>query len=158
MELASAAAAIDGALALLPEQMDSHEARVMLWAIGLQESRFTHRRQIGGPARGFWQFEDGRLSALAGLLRLDSTAGHMDTLAEARCVRPERSAIYRQLEHDDILAAGVARLLLWSDPQRLPRIGDADGAWALYLRTWSPGKPHPRTWASLYSQALELAS
>lgn len=158
MELASAAAAIDGALALLPEQMDSHEARVMLWAIGLQESRFTHRRQIGGPARGFWQFEDGRLSALAGLLRLDSTAGHMDTLAEARCVRPERSAIYRQLEHDDILAAGVARLLLWSDPQRLPRIGDADGAWALYLRTWRPGKPHPRTWANLYSQALELAS
>lgn len=158
MELASAAAAIDGALALLPEQMGSREARVMLWAIGLQESRFTHRRQIGGPARGFWQFEDGRLSALAGLLRLDSTAGHMDTLAEARCVRPERSAIYRQLEHDDILAAGVARLLLWSDPQRLPRIGDADGAWALYLRTWRPGKPHPRTWANLYSRALELAS
>ena len=28
----------------------------MLLAIGLQESRFVHRRQIGGPACGFWQF------------------------------------------------------------------------------------------------------
>ncbi len=39
---------------------DTPEGRLMLLAIGLQESRFEHRRQLGnGPARGFWQFEAG---------------------------------------------------------------------------------------------------
>ena len=46
-------------MALLPDRMDTPEARVMMLAIGLQESRFVHRRQIKGPARGFWQFEQG---------------------------------------------------------------------------------------------------
>ncbi len=54
----------------------------------------------------------------------------------------------------DVLAASVARLLLWTDPKRLPVIGDASGAWDLYLRTWRPDKPHPRTWAGLYSRAV----
>ena len=44
---------------LLPAKMDSPQARAMLKAIALQESRFEHRKQIGGPARGFWQFEQG---------------------------------------------------------------------------------------------------
>ena len=37
----------------------STAADVLLLAIGLQESRFEHRQQIGGPARSFWQFERG---------------------------------------------------------------------------------------------------
>ena len=41
--------AIEPALLLLPARMESPQAVVMLLAIGLQESRFTHRRQIGGP-------------------------------------------------------------------------------------------------------------
>ncbi|OMG90710.1 hypothetical protein [Achromobacter xylosoxidans] len=43
--------AINPTLALLPAAMDTPAARVMLLAIGLQESRFVRRRQIGGPAR-----------------------------------------------------------------------------------------------------------
>lgn len=39
--------------------MDSAAARCQMLAIGLQESRLQHRRQNGGPARGFWQFEKG---------------------------------------------------------------------------------------------------
>src|SRR3546814_4167946 len=58
---------IKPALKLLPKQMDSREARVLLLAIGLQESGFEHRWQVidrrrpnrKGPARGFWQFELG---------------------------------------------------------------------------------------------------
>ena len=38
---------LDPSLKLLPG-MDSPKARMMLLAIGLQESRFEHRRQIGG--------------------------------------------------------------------------------------------------------------
>ena len=61
---------LPSAFALLPPAMDTPDARVLLLAIGLQESKFSHRLQIGGPARGYWQFEQGggvrgvRLSAL----------------------------------------------------------------------------------------------
>lgn len=142
------------ALELLPARMDGPQARVMLLATGLQEARFAHRRQIRGPARGLWQFEDGPRSALAGLLTLPTTEGHMRSLCAARNVDPDRTAIYRQLEHDDVLAAGVARLLLWSDPKPLPPVPDASAGWALYLRTWRPGKPHPGTWPALYARAV----
>lgn len=130
----------------------------MLWAIGFQESRFVHRRQIRGPARGFWQFEDGRLSGLAGLFALKSTRDAMRTLCDARGVALDRTAVYNQLEHDDVLAAGVARLLLWTDPHRLPDIGDAQAAWDLYMRTWRPGKPHRNTWDGFYNHALALVT
>jgi hypothetical protein len=43
---------IAAALSLLPDRMTSPEAVVQMLAIGLQESRFEHRHQIGGPAHG----------------------------------------------------------------------------------------------------------
>src|SRR5690606_38643231 len=72
--------AIWPAYALLPSRMDSDRATVMLLAIGLQESRFEHRRQIKGPARGFWQFERGR--GVRGVLTHPATAA----LAREVCV------------------------------------------------------------------------
>ena len=60
------ATGIDPALALLPASMDTPEARIMLLAIGLQESHFEHRRQLvgnppgpSGPAKSLWQAEQG---------------------------------------------------------------------------------------------------
>ena len=44
---------IASGLALLPAKMSGSKAKIMLLAIGLQESRFEHRRQMGGPARRF---------------------------------------------------------------------------------------------------------
>ncbi|CCH04686.1 phage-related hypothetical protein [Achromobacter xylosoxidans NH44784-1996] len=148
--------AINPALALLPATMDTPAARVMLLAIGLQESRFTHRRQIGGPARGFWQFEKGTRASRGGVWGVylhPSSKDRLAALCKARSVSCDPDAIYAALEYDDVLAAGVARLLLWTDPKALPAIGDADAGWALYLRTWRPGKPHPQTWPDLYRQA-----
>ncbi len=144
--------AIAPALALLPARFTSAPAEVMLLAIGLQESRFAHRRQIGGPARGFWQFEQG--GGVRGVLRHTATAGHARVLCEARHVAPTESAVYAALEHDDVLAAGFARLLLWSDAAPLPALGDSDAAWVLYVRVWRPGEPHPETWEGLYALAL----
>ncbi|WP_343499653.1 hypothetical protein [Achromobacter denitrificans] len=144
--------AIDPALALLPAKMDTPAARVMLLAIGLQESRFIHRRQIGGPARGFWQFEKG--GGVRGVLTHASTREHAQLVCKARGVPATADAVYEALDKDDVLAAAFARLLLWSDPKTLPALGDADAAWALYLRTWRPGKPHPETWPDLYRQSV----
>ncbi|WP_241122458.1 hypothetical protein [Achromobacter xylosoxidans] len=148
---------ISPALALLPTAMDTQGGRVMLLAIGLQESRFLHRRQISGPARGFWQFEKGTRASRGGVWGVylhPASKGHLAALCRARSVACDPDAIYAALEYDDVLAAGVARLLLWTDPKALPAIGDADAGWALYLRTWRPGEPHPKTWPALYAQAM----
>lgn len=148
--------AIEPAQSLLPARMDTPAARVMLLAIGLQESRFVHRHQIGGPARGFWQFEKGSRASRGGVWGVylhPASKDHLAALCKARSVACDPDAIYAALEYDDVLAAGVARLLLWTDPKSLPAVGDVDAGWALYLRTWRPGKPHPQTWLDLYRQA-----
>lgn len=145
--------AIAPALELLPARMSSPQAEIMLIAIGLQESGLIHRHQIGGPAKGFWQFEQG--GGVRGVLRHHSSREHAQAVCRARNVIATESAVYAALEHDDVLAAAFARLLLWTDPKPLPAIGDEQGAWDLYLRVWRPGKPHRHTWDALYEQAME---
>lgn len=152
--------AIDPALALLPKHIDTPQARVMLLAIGLQESRFGHRRQLvgippqpTGPAKGFWQFERG--GGVKGCMTHPVSKDLLASLAKLRGVDFTAQAIWDAIETDDILAAGLARLLLWTDPHKLPAVNDVDGAWDLYLRAWRPGKPHVRTWAGFHRQARE---
>ena len=141
------------ALLLLPAKMTSPQAEVLLLAIGLQESRFKHRRQIGGPARGWWQFERG--GGVAGVLRHPASREHAVRVCDARGVAPVPEQIYQRLEHDDVLAAAFARLLLYTDPARLPAVGEVNASWDLYMRTWRPGRPHRHTWDVLYAQAME---
>lgn len=150
---------IDAGLALLPARMDTPAARVMLVAIALQESRMKHRRQLVGnppkplgPAAGLWQFEKG--GGIKGVLTHPASAAQAREVCKARGVEPTVDAVWSALQYDDVLACALARLLLWTDPHRLPEVGDADGAWALYLRVWRPGKPHPETWGNLYAQAV----
>lgn len=156
------AAGIDPALALLPPKLDSAEARVMLLTIGLQESRFLHRRQLvgsppqpTGPAKSFWQGEKGG-GMVAGVRTHAATKALAAGLYAARGVQSTNQAIWDAIENDDVLAAGLARLLLYSDPGALPRVTDTDGAWQLYLRTWRPGKPHVQTWAGFHRQARQF--
>jgi hypothetical protein len=131
--------AIAPALAMLPARMNSRQAETMLLAIGLQESRFVHRRQMGnGPARSFWQGERGG-GMVAGVRTHEQTKAHAAMLYRERGVSPDNNAIWSAIEHDDVLAAGLARLLLWSDPGRLPESDDVEGGWKLYLKTWRPG-------------------
>lgn len=149
--------AVDPALDRLPARMDSPRARIMLIAIALQESRLIYRRQIGGPARGLLQFERGTPATrggVTGVLMHPASASHLRDFCARRNLPATARAIYDELEHDDVLAVAVARLLLWTDPRSLPMVGDEDGAWALYLRTWRPGRPHPHTWAGFYRQAV----
>lgn len=143
------------AYALLPARMASREATVMLLAIGLQESRFEHRHQIGGPAHSWWQFEKG--GGVVGVLRHPSTRGFARHVCDARDVRFDSGDVFAAIEHDDVLAAAFARLLLYADPHRLPSVGDVWGAWAYYLNSWRPGKPHKHTWQDLYNRAVSFA-
>ena len=131
---------------------DSPEARVQILAMGLQESEFKHRRQMGnGPAMGFWQFERG--GGVKGVLNHPASKSKAYALCKARGVAPEAMAVWQALEHDDVLAAGFARLLLYTDPRALPAVTDEAGGWAMYLRNWRPGKPLPDTWPANHAAA-----
>jgi len=145
LSLPAAKTAVADALAQLPASYDTPEARLMLLAIGLQESNFQHRRQLvgnppkpTGPARSYWQAELG-----GGLVRGVRTHAKTKELAAQlyarHVVAANDLAIWTAIENNDLLAAALARLLLFTDPKRLPQAGDVEGAWQLYLRTWCPG-------------------
>lgn len=144
------------ALQELGPKYDSPRARLMLTAIALQESDLAHRRQQPGPARGLWQFEQG--GGVRGVLNHPSSKRDAARLCELHGVAATPAALYAALEHDDVLAAGIARLLLWTLPQSLPAPGDADAAWAQYLDAWRPGKPHRNRWTSAYRAAMAAVS
>jgi hypothetical protein len=132
---------------------DAPQARVMMLAIGLQESRFTARLQMDmGPAMGFWQFERG--GGVKGVLNHTTSAAKARTLCTVRSVTPDPMSAWLALENDDVLAAGFARLLLLTDPRALPSVTDAQGAWDCYLHNWCPGKPHRDTWDAFHAQAV----
>lgn len=151
---------INPAMKLLPELMDSPRARVQLLAIGLQESLFKYRYQIlngttaKGPARSFWQFERG--GGCKGVVQHELSKPHMRRVCDARGIPFTATGVWNAIENDDVAAAAAARLLLWTDPRRLPALGDKDGAWNLYLRVWRPGKPHRSMWTDFYQQALDF--
>lgn len=149
------ASAIDPALAILPGSMRSDAARVMLLAIGLQESSLTTRRQFHGPAHGLWQFEKG--GGVRGVLKNPRTMLAAAQLCQTCNVAATEAAVYEALLADDVLAAGFARLCLWADPQPLPAIGDVHGGWQCYLRNWRPGKPRPGDWGDNYDAAVAAA-
>lgn len=148
--------AIRPALRLLPQRMTSRSAVAMLVAIGLQESRFTHRRQITstghfGPARGWWQFEAGGVRGVV-------THAATRDLADAVATRlGYRTATYGDLhlaiQHNDVLAAAFARLNLWWLPAPLPGPEDAEEGWRQYIEAWRPGKPHRHAWDGFYREA-----
>lgn len=145
--------AIEPAFAMLPRRMDVPEARLLTLTIALQESGgLRHRRQMGnGPARGFWQFEEG--GSVKGVMKHTATKD----LALRACIIREvpftTRAVWDAIEYDDVLAAVFARLNLWWSPHKLPAIDDVQAAWNYYIFTWRPGKPHLKTWAGYYSTA-----
>lgn len=145
---------IPSALRLLPVKMSSLEAKAMLIAIGLQESRFEYRKQVGGPATGFWQFEVG--GGWKGVLTHNASALLARGLLKSLVYGEPDLSDYKAIENNDLLACAFARLLLWTHPRALPARWQADYGWEYYLELWRPGKPHRATWNAFFDQAWEL--
>ena len=145
--------AMEPALSLLPEGMNTHQAKVIMLAIAFQESRLEYRKQIGGPAKGYFQFEQG--GGVRGVLTHQASKPHIQRVLSALDYSTDSgpAECYAAIEHNDILACCFARLLLLTDPTNIPT--ELKGAWELYLRTWRPGKPHPENWADNYYRAME---
>ena len=138
---------LDCALKFLPEKMDTVEARAMLLAIALQESAITYRKQINGPGCGYWQFE--KSGGVAGVLTHRATREICDKLIfrlDFGRLGPAPETVYVATVYNTALAAGLARLLLWTHPDALPETGDRLIAWEYYLECWRPGTPRPATW------------
>jgi hypothetical protein len=151
--------AVNPALLELPRAMESDAARVMLLAIGLQESRFQYRFQKiagrpyeKGPARGFWQFERG--GGVRGVMNHQFTRVQAEFACKRHGIPFDDVVIHDKIETDDVLAATFARLLLWADHRPLPLVNAThDAAWDCYIRNWRPGKPHRDTWDAFHDQA-----
>ena len=146
--------AVNESYKLLPMKMDSPFARINQAAIGYQESDgYLTRRQYGnGPARGYWQFEEG--GGVRGVMEHKSTAELARSVCHARGVPFVRRTVWEALETDDVLAAAFCRLLMWTDSGKLPT-NEADG-WAMYARTWRPGRPHPDKWPASWKFGLSV--
>jgi hypothetical protein len=158
---ASQRASVAEAFSLLPAKMRTEEALVMVYAIGLQESEYRYRRQMVGdppkpigPAKGYYQFERG--GGCRGVVTHAASRYWMHDICGRRGIDFNATAIWNASENDDVLAAAAARLLLFTDPRKLPVLGDEKAAWNLYMRVWRPGKSHPEKWPKNYAAALLL--
>lgn len=145
--------AVTPALSLLPPALDTPEARAMLVAIALQESALMHRRQVRGPARGYWQFEIGGLS---GVLKHAASRPLMAAVvSELGYSDATPTELHAALEHNDVLACCAARCLLFTHPKPIPGRHDAQAAWSYYEWLWRPGKPRPAPWPGHFARAWE---
>lgn len=145
--------AVNESYKLLPLKMDSPYARINQAAIGQQESGYLVRRQYGnGPARGYWQFEEG--GGVKGVMEHKASSELARSVCHARGVPFVRRAVWEALETDDVLASAFCRLLMWTDSGKLPT-NESDG-WAMYARTWRPGKPHPDKWPASWKFGLSV--
>lgn len=147
---------VEPALKLLPERMTSNAARVMLLTVGLYKSRFTYRfltmrgqPYIKAEDRGFWGFSPGLTQKV---LDDPSTKDLAVSLCEERAVDPKEA--WRFLEIDDVLSAGLARLLLdiHGLTENLPASEDA---WSLYVSAWSPIYRNMESWEGFYVKSLK---
>lgn len=152
--------AIRAAYELLPYRMNSPAATVLMLAIQFQENPRRLPQQVGGPAVGDYQFEQG--GGIAGVLNHRASR----TWAHAVCldldVPSNAAAVYAAIRDGDArLDAAFARLLLWTDAVSLPPVGDVSGGWECYLRTWRPGAAKRdydglrKKWSVNYAAALD---
>ena len=147
---------VPAACALLPAKMDTPAARAMVLAIALQESDCCHRAQCGhGPAKSFFQFE---LGGIAGVLTHPASKAPLYAVLLTLNYPPAASAVHAAIEHNDILAAVCARLLLWTDAKPLPGPNEAEAGWEVYSRTWRPGRPRHADWGPNFAEAWAMVT
>lgn len=145
---------IPAAYTLLPPAMNSPNATMILLAIAMQESKAAHRRQVGGPAHGFFQFEQN--GGVRGVLTHQASRGPIAAVLGTLRYPGTVAACYMAIEDNDVLAVCFARCLLWTLPRPLPALGDLDGMWADYLDAWRPGKPHRDAWPTNFAIAINV--
>jgi len=156
--------AIIPALSLIDPKLDTRPARAMLIAISAQESGLRARRQMLDAGKPWWESRPGAANGLWGFERDGGVRGVMRHPAASAIVLPvidallyprDPYAVHEALIHNDVLACVLARALLYSTPDAMPRPNEVGKGWAIYLKAWRPGKPHPEVWPENYRIAWE---
>lgn len=161
--------ALQPACGYLGQRFVDRRSDVLVLALTMQESDgLQARRQRGGPALGFAQFE---MIAVKHVLTHRATKERAVALLQALGYPPTLTVlqVHELLEHNDIACMGFARLNLFTHPQALPPIGDVDAAWDQYVAVWKPGAVTKdpagrkamdarRRWTSNYATALRIAA
>jgi hypothetical protein len=146
---------IEPGLSLLPGYMVCDQSRVQLMSIAGVETNWAARAQKvedgPPPALGYWQFQ---ADGVAGVLEAQRSL--MTAVCATLDIPP--TSIWSAIQYNDPLACVVARLLLWSDREALPAIGDANGGFDYYVRNWRPGKPDKTRWGPAYSTACSTVA
>lgn len=141
---------LPAAYSLLPPALSSNTASAMLLAVGLQESGLQYRDQLGGPAKGFWQFE---LEGVKGVMKHPRSKVVINDILDKLCYTGNPVEVQAALEHNDTLAACFARCLLWTSSLNLPTSIGSQKGWNLYLSLWRPGIPRRETWDNFFREA-----
>lgn len=159
--------AVDPALSLLPGRMDTPEARRMLVAIAIQESGLKYRQQVLRPGRHWWEWRGPanglpmfEPTGLKGVLTHPASGHYAIGLAKTlgydlpgNLMPVWLSHLHAALKHNDVLSMGMARLLLWTLPEKLPEYEQT--GWRQYLEAWRPGKPDRVRWVHSWAVARE---
>jgi hypothetical protein len=133
------------------------DAARFLLVVALQESgpmlvaRYQGYPGEAGPARGWWQFEEG--GAVKGVMTHQATKSVAGEVCSDCSVNHDTSAVWRALEGHDVLAVSFARMLVMTDPNPIPT--EEQPAWDYYINLWRPGKPHPDTWPTNWKVASD---
>lgn len=149
--------AVNESYKLLPDKMDTLEARCQQAAIGWQESKYLTRVQYGGgPAHSYWQMEE--TGGVHGVMNFKADGGKIAALARSVChargVPFVRHDVWKALATDDVLGAAFCRLLMYTDAYPVPKT-EKEG-WSMYLRTWRPGRPHPEYWPQAWEFGMSV--
>lgn len=140
-------------LLLLPQEMDSAEARAMMLAIALQESELRYRAQIKGPAKSYAQFEAG--GGVWNVLNHHASSMWAKRVCARLDIIPTIATVHAAMEFNDPLCAAFTRLNLWTSPRSLPGPSETQKGWEVYETVWRPGKPRPLDWPENYKLAWD---
>lgn len=137
----------------------SERAAVILLSAAYQETKLEARVQgRGGPAHSLLQFEKGNATSKGGLWGVfnhPASKSMARWMAATMLYNPDDlEEIHNAIVNNDLLAFGLGRLLLWTDPRELPEIGNKGGAYEYYDRNWRPGKKRPQDWDESYQVAM----
>ncbi len=94
-------------------------------------------------------------ATVGAVLKNRVSAARAIAACEARGVKPNAAAIMQEFGRGDGLACEFAALLLLSEMAPLPLLGDEEGAWVVYKRLWTHGKPDRKRWSQSYQDALQ---
>lgn len=116
-------------------------ARELLLYTGAAESGYRYRRQIGGPARGYWQMEPATEEDIRRNY-FSHRPGLWETVKDiAECIGLVGTTItyerMRSLEHNPYYACAMARVHYLRVPDPLPLAGDLAGQAAYWKQHYN---------------------